>query len=451
MVCTYYDEKISEGELLCEECKSHQDILKKAESLFRENDYPAYKKAFAIYKDFVTKCPLAFERIKEIASYGIKEAEFFLGIWYEEIDKKKSIEFYTRAAKNGYVAQAFSAKDLLNKADSSFYEAKYEDAISYYEKAIEKAKLCNLTEIVDIANKSILEAKQDFAKYLLNKADSSFYEAKYEDAISYYEKAIQKAKLCNLTEIVDIANKSILEVYKAIAKDLFARAISLFYDKDYKGAIAYYEKAIEKAELYNCAGICKVLEKEWYKLVDENGSAEVQFEIGCIYLKNNNYYMSCLWFEKVARQGNLKLLQKLFCDNKEVFQKLQPLQNLAENGNEQALELFNDLAKIGNKTAIDFLKHLQLEITKMHQQQENFKQLSDNKLSPVRYGSSKGYYVNERLEVCFVDEKMEPSEYKSDSFSPTGIFAQTFRENGQFGSYPLYDSDEEIETDEFDF
>ena len=399
MVCTYYDEKISEGELLCEECKSHQDILKKAESLFRENDYPSYKKAFAIYKDFVTKCPLAFERIKEIASYGIKEAEFFLGIWYEEIDKKKSIEFYTRAAKNGYVAQAFSAKDLLNKADSSFYEAKYEDAISYYEKAIEKAKLCNLTEIVDIANKSILE------------------------------------------------------VYKAIAKDLFARAISLFYDKDYKGAIAYYEKAIEKAELYNCAGICKVLEKEWYKLVDENGSAEVQFEIGCIYLKNNNYYMSCLWFEKVARQGNLKLLQKLFCDNKEVFQKLQPLQNLAENGNEQALELFNDLAKIGNKTAIDFLKHLQLEITKMHQQQENFKQLSDNKLSPVRLG----YYGKDfsRSKITGMFEYQEDNLTVPQGYTQTaaGNEAHAFRDyNGQFGSYPLYDRyDSRDDSDEFDF
>ena len=89
----------------------------------------------------------------------------------------------------------------------------------------------------------------------------------------------------------------------------------------------------------------------------------------------------------------------------------------------------------------------------MHQQQENFKQLSDNKLSPVRLG----YYGKDfsRSKITGMFEYQEDNLTVPQGYTQTaaGNEAHAFRDyNGQFGSYPLYDRyDSRDDSDEFDF
>ena len=438
----------------------------------------------------------ALQRLEDMAQYysycGGSNIQFALGeVYCARNAIEKACDWYKKAAQQNNEKALQKLKKLANTGDESalknlervpqnsrsdiqFALGEIYCTKGNFEKAAELGNAKALYKLIELAKDGDETALKNLELVpQSSRSDIQFTLGEIYCAKGNFEKAAELGNAKALQKLIELAKdgdetalKS-LERLPQISRSDIQFALGEIYasKKDFDKACEWYEKSAQqnnKEALQRLVELAKNDKENALQRLEklpQTYRSDIQLALGEIYASKKDFDKACDWYEKSARQGNeyaLHSLEKLPQSNRSDIQ-LALGEIYAGKGNiDKACDWYEKSAQQGNKEALqklaELVKNGQHEITKIHQQQENNKRLyNSNQSSPVRYGRIKGYYVNERLEVCFVDEKMEPSEYKSDSFSPTGIFAQTFRENGKFGSYPLYDSDEEIESDEFDF
>ena len=204
----------------------------------------------------ITRAKCAIEKAKNsLAKDYILKADSV----FDQKKYNKAIEFYKRAinkaidedlkteAQNGITrakcaiekAKNSLAEDYILKSDSLFNQKKYDEAIELYEKAIYTA-VDN-----DIKAKAKNARRNVFARTYISQAESLFNQKKYVDAIELYEKAINMAYD---NEIKIQAQRSIEKVENSVARCCISQAESSFSEKRYVDAIRFYEKAVNIAD-----------------------------------------------------------------------------------------------------------------------------------------------------------------------------------------------------------
>jgi len=137
-------------------------------------------------------------------------------------------------------------ESIIAKADSSFENEQYDEALSGYEKAhdILPGKKYPEEKIADINN--ILDSIKNY-KEILARADSHFENENYEKALDQYKKALQimpdepepQKKIRETRRILDKRHQQMMEQYNKIIAD----ADKKYEKKKFSEAIDAYEKA----------------------------------------------------------------------------------------------------------------------------------------------------------------------------------------------------------------
>jgi len=321
-------------------------------------------------------------------------------------------------------------KGCTKNTSSAFY---------WYEKAAKAENSLALKKLKELSEKGILQAKSIFEKY-----------AKKPNDVSQ-----QKTT----------SSKTVVSQHKTEKTyDLYEKAVN--------GNDEALQKLVELAKSGNNEAL-RLLEK-----LPER--SRIQFKIGEVYYDKKDFDKACVWYEKSARQGNEEALQKLV--------------ELAKSGNEKALQSLEILPQSNGSD-------IQFALSAVQVPQKIVNKNMDNERAKAKMGDEQAQYLlllynldkclenfdnmYYKMVISFYDKlkshinlthldalikvceqkKIEydrqsqygvPTYRSNTTYTPyidTGESseAHAFRDFGKFGSYPLYDSDEEIESDEFDF
>lgn len=334
------------------------------------------------------------------------EEMFQNGTWhYDKKNYAKAIEWYRRAAEQGYAPAQFSLGVCYNYGHSVTQD--FAEAAKWYRKAAEQgfAKAQNSLgfcyENGEGVTKDILEAVNWYRKAAeqgQTNAKSNLKRLRYSEsfggstgnipkkgtkAYGYYEKAINGDAIGQYSlgvcyekgHSIDKNYYAAVKWYHKAAEQGFAAAqcnLGYCYDeghgvtKDSTEAVKWYQKAAEqgfaKAQciLGHCYdeghGITKDSTEavKWYRKAAEQDYTDAQYNLGCCYYIGDgvtqNYFEATKWWLKAAMQGNAKAQCNLgVCY--EVGKGV--TQNITE-----AVKWYRKAAAQGNSDAKDNLKRL---------------------------------------------------------------------------------------------
>ena len=140
------------------------------------------------------------------------------------------------------------AKRAIKKGDQEKRSENYVEAISAFEKCIQITKQLNseepeVAELKSAAEKKITKSHLDYANDLLK-------QEKYDEALKYYTKTVELAENYNQENYKEKALNNIPKVYYAKGKNHSSEG-------KYQEAIGFFEKAIEGDPDYGWAYIRK--------------------------------------------------------------------------------------------------------------------------------------------------------------------------------------------------
>jgi len=365
------------------------------------------------------------------------------------------------------VANNVSPKNLWKEGLESLSKKDYKTAFSKFSEA---------------ANKGYSNAQLELGNLLFEGKGCT---KNISSAFYWYEKAAKAENSLALKRLKElkkenIQKKNILSQQKTTSpktvvsqqktENVFDKAYE-FYKKVAYGNDEALQKLVELAKSDNKA-------LQLLKKLPE--TSRIQFKIGELYYDKKDLDKACEYFRKSAQQGNIYAVQKL--------------KELAKAGNEKALQSLEILPQSNGSDIQPALSAVQVhqKIANKNMDSERAKAKNGDKQAQyllLLYNLDKClkkfdnmYYkmvisfydkLKSHIDLTHLDalinvceqKKIEydrqtrygvPTYRSNTTYTPyidTGESseAHAFRDFGKFGSYPLYDSDEEIESDEFDF
>jgi len=363
-----------------------------------------YKLGLKYYK--TSDFGMAFEYFTKASNMGNRDAKYYLaGMYYagrgtskdinkacdllKELaisgDKDSFLQLYS-FAKNQNIVYAEQKLDeilsqckdkdvLLKYVNILFYDKKYFDkACDWYEKSarqgnkeallklVELSKNGNekaqqsLVELAKGSNKKVLQLLEELAKN--NRSDiqlafGEIYASKedFDKAFYWYEQSASQGNKDALHKLVKLAksgNEKALHILENLANTNKSN-IKLAFGEIYSGkgdfdkAFDCFEKAAKqgnKKALQKLVELAKTNNEKALQILENlanTNRSDVQLALGEIYASKKDFDKAFDCFEKAAKQGNEEALQKLV--------------KLAKSGNEKALHILENLANT-NKSNI---------------------------------------------------------------------------------------------------
>ncbi|PKR81610.1 hypothetical protein CW751_03545 [Brumimicrobium salinarum] len=218
----------------------------------------ARNRAEQAYKSLVDQADLAFENESYDESIALYEEA--LDIKANEAYPLKQIE-KAKQAKVNLANRSVNAEyqRIIDRADESFADERYEEALSQYESALEvkendsyaKDQISETRQILDnLAQKKAKAAKNSaqFDAYI-SEADELFAQERFLDAVKVYEKAlkINKNDAYALKQVQLSIEKEEEKTARGNEKryqKILTKADEYFDDENYDKAISLYERAL---------------------------------------------------------------------------------------------------------------------------------------------------------------------------------------------------------------
>ncbi len=256
-----------------------ENAILQGETLFKSKNYPGAKREFQKALDIDPSAQYAKDRLKAIAKVytdpedeanfksamlsaeaSIQKNEFDKAInWYQvaQTIKPDDDEPYlrmveTKTKKETYIKKKIQYDLLITSADKFSGSAKYKDALSQYQKALEifpnepypKQKADELTKI--LAGQKDLQDRLDeiigIADQFYVSRDFANAKLKYEEALKVKPDARYPKEMLSKIQNIDAQKMSDKERYDA----LIAAADKLFNAGDFTGALTAYQSVLKQ-------------------------------------------------------------------------------------------------------------------------------------------------------------------------------------------------------------
>ena len=368
MALAWYKKAESNGyKKATEQIKQVQSKLAPPQKSKTETAQDFYQKAIICHQqnDFEK----AFEYFEKSSILGNKNAQCFLGFYYEtgkgaKQDLAKAFSWYEQAAKQEYARAQFNLG--LCYQNGKGISKDLNKALFWYEKAYKKGHEKSKEQIEKI-------------KKLLSAPPAPIQQPKQQQ------------------------NVSVEPIKKETPEELLKKAHTFHDQNDYKNSFIYYQKAAEQglleAQFYLAVsyekgyGVTQSDKKAFglYEQVAKHGNTNAQFKLGVYYQNgkgvNQNYEKANYWFTQAANQGHPSAQNNLGSNyfhgygvKKDYKQSAYLYQQAAENGNllaqknlafmyydgsgvvqnhEKALFWFNEAAKQGDSESMQKVIELQ--------------------------------------------------------------------------------------------
>ena len=244
---------------------------------------------------------------------NIPEKEYNKGLKaYSDQRYEEAIAFFQKAVEHGH-KKALAEINYIN-GEKAFKEHRFEDAINYYMEAEELGHANAKSEYL----KAQKEQQKALAEIYYTNGEMAFKEHRFEEAINYYKKAEKsghaKAKAGYIKaekEQQNILSQTNLRKAKnAIDEHRFEEAVRLLQDPASQGNSE--AQFLLGTCYYNGEGIKKDPDEaaKWFRKSAEQGDIDAQYKLGLCYLTGAGVAFredeAIYWLQKAAEQGHPK-------------------------------------------------------------------------------------------------------------------------------------------------
>lgn len=256
----------------------------------------------------------SIEDLQFAADRGFVPALYNLGKRYELLfkDKNKAIEYYTKAAEQGYTVAMHALRRLYK--DNAVESLKLLERLAIYGNVNDQCELG-----LEYYHGNIIREDISKAIYWFEKA------AKQEDKIAMYylgEIYYNEEKYKDSSRAVYWWRKA-AEIGQVDAQNCLAAS---YYDgdgieKDVSKAIYWYVKAAKQGDKSAMCdlGIIYYNEKKdfpkavyWWQKAAEDGYSDAQYYLGCYYHSlDKDYSKAVYWWEKAAANNSIQAMREL--------------------------------------------------------------------------------------------------------------------------------------------
>ncbi|KAI8886565.1 HCP-like protein [Backusella circina FSU 941] len=199
--------------------------------------------------------------------YWIREAQYQLGVYYQQKHEQKSYQHQEQTSYSGESAYIFEALKYFKKAvEYGHTTAEYELAVIYLGRGyIDKAE----THLINLEGQGSSNVYYQLGKLYIH------YKPDIERGINYLQRS---TKMGNV-----MASDSLGLIYKE----------GKYLPQNYTKALDYFEKGAKKGyseSQFNLAVLYQTLRNylqaaDWYEKSVKNGNKEAKFQLGMMYLK----------------------------------------------------------------------------------------------------------------------------------------------------------------------